>query len=259
MKYILVVLMMGLCPVMVMAQEKSAWNHHECAVVLTYDDGVNGHLDKVIPQLDSAGIKGTFFVNASAATIPARIDDWRAAAEKGHELGNHTLFHPCSGIGRDWVNPTYDLNHYSLERAVDEIRMANSLLYAIDHKRERTFAYTCGDMTAGKDSFNRIIQKDFLAARSVTPRFEDADSVNLYDIGSFMMMGHTGEQMIALVQQAAKNHKMLVFLFHGVGGDHSINVSLDEHRKLIQYLQQHQEIWTPTFAEAAKYLGARKK
>ncbi len=260
MKYILLVIGMGLFPALILAQNnKPIWNNHTCAVVLTYDDGLNVQLDLVIPQLDSAGIRGTFYVNGSAPTIPARIDDWRAAAEKGHELGNHTLFHPCSATGRSWVNPNYDLNHYTLQRAIDEISMANAFLYAIDHKKERTFAYTCGDMAAGTDSFNKLLHKDFLAARSVTSRFEDIHSVNLFDIGSFMMSENTGEQMIELVKQAVKDEKLLVFLFHGVGGEHSINVSLEAHRKLIQYLNRHSdEIWTPTFAEAAQFISQNK-
>jgi peptidoglycan-N-acetylglucosamine deacetylase len=261
MKYILFVAGMMLFPALIKAQtNKPFWNDHTCAVVLTYDDGLNVQLDLVIPQLDSAGIKGTFYVNGSASTIPARIDDWRAIAESGHELGNHTLFHPCSATGRSWVNPNYDFNQYTLQRALDEIRMANALLYAIDHKKERTFAYTCGDMVAGTDSFNTLIHKDFLAARGVSSRFEDLHTVNLFDIGSFMMSENTGEQMIEMVKHAVKNEKLLVFLFHGVGGEHSINVSLEAHRKLIQYLTQHSaEIWTPTFAEAAKFISQNKQ
>jgi peptidoglycan-N-acetylglucosamine deacetylase len=258
MKYILWFVWILLGPAMLIAQN-NVWNNHACAVVLTYDDGLNVQLDQVIPMLDSAGIKGTFYVNGSAATIPARLDDWRAAAKNGHELGNHTLFHPCSATGRSWVNPNYDLNQYSLQRATDEISMANALLYAIDQKKDRTFAYTCGDMTAGSDSFKSALFKDFLAARSVASRFEDIDSVDLFDIGSFMMSGNTGEQMIEMVKQAVKNGKLLVFLFHGVGGEHSINVDLEEHRKLVQYLHEHaDEIWIPTFAEAAKFLIQNK-
>jgi sialate O-acetylesterase len=79
----------------------------------------------------------------------------KAAAEKGNELGNHTLFHPCEGKapGREWVNPEYDLNIYSVERMTDEIKMTNILLNALDGKTKRTFAYPCGDKSAGNSSY----------------------------------------------------------------------------------------------------------
>jgi len=242
-------------------QEKPLkWNNHACAVVLTYDDGLNTHLDKVIPLLDSMGFRGTFFVNGNAATIPGRINDWRMAAGRGHELGNHTLFHPCAGTGRSWVNPDYDLDHYSLNRTLDELKLANALLYAIDGNNKRSFAYTCGNMAAGTDSFNRLIGNQFIAARSVTARYEDLDSVDLYDIGSFMENGATGSQMIAQVKEAMKQQKLMVFLFHGVGGEHSLNVSLEAHRELLEFLKAHSnEIWVTTFTSAAEYIKSSGK
>jgi len=94
------------------AQNGSAgvWNGKKCAVALTYDDGLNVHLDKVIPVLDSAGFKGTFYLTGCREGVSRRIEDWRKAAARGHELGNHTLFHPCVAVanGRDysdWVKP----------------------------------------------------------------------------------------------------------------------------------------------------------
>jgi sialate O-acetylesterase len=68
------------------------WKNRKCAVVLTYDDALNVHLDKVIPALDSLAMKGTFYLSAFYPGCKSRIADWRAAS-KGHELGNHTLFH----------------------------------------------------------------------------------------------------------------------------------------------------------------------
>ncbi|HNX78439.1 MAG TPA: sialate O-acetylesterase, partial [Prolixibacteraceae bacterium] len=43
-----------------------AWNGKTCCVVLTYDDGLNVHLDNAIPLLDSLGMKGTFYIPAAA-------------------------------------------------------------------------------------------------------------------------------------------------------------------------------------------------
>ncbi|MBU1942978.1 MAG: polysaccharide deacetylase family protein, partial [Actinobacteria bacterium] len=44
--------------------------------------------------MDSFGVKATFF--ASIAPLEQRVDGWREAVRAGHEVGNHTINHPCS-------------------------------------------------------------------------------------------------------------------------------------------------------------------
>ena len=89
------------------------WNGRSCAVVLTCDDTLNDHLENVIPSLDTAGLKGTFLVTARSNSLRTRLQDWRKASLNGHELGNHTLFHPCLGASRKraWVESEYDLDN----------------------------------------------------------------------------------------------------------------------------------------------------
>ena len=65
--------------------------------MLTYDDGLNIDLSNVIPALDSVGLKGTFYISDYFDGLNAQIDRWRKAAAEGHELGNHTIWHPCEG------------------------------------------------------------------------------------------------------------------------------------------------------------------
>ena len=76
---------------------KRPWKNKKCAVVITYDDAINEHLDNAIPVLDSLGLKATFYLTAYSPACAKRLTEWRAVAARGHELGNHTLFHPCMG------------------------------------------------------------------------------------------------------------------------------------------------------------------
>src|SRR5688572_24042868 len=68
------------------------WHGKKAAVVLTYDDALDVHLDHAIPALDSLGFKGSFYLSAAFPGSKNRIPDWRKAAANGHELGNHTYF-----------------------------------------------------------------------------------------------------------------------------------------------------------------------
>jgi hypothetical protein len=55
-----------------------------------------------------------------------------------------------------------------------------------------------------------------------------------------------------------KENGLVVFLFHGVGGEHGLNVDLKEHQELIAFLKQNQnEIWITTFVDVMKYVKSR--
>lgn len=243
------------------AQEKNLWRGKACAVALTYDDALNVHLDNAIPLLDSLGLKATFYLSGYFPAFRARVADWKAAAAKGHELGNHTLFHPCTGKlpGREWVKPDYDLGNYSMPRLLDEIRMANTLLEALDGKTKRTFAYPCGDTKIGDSLYVDNIRNDFVAARGVKSEMSKISEIDWFNLGSYMINGQSGEELIALVKQAMKNNALLVFLFHGVGGEHDLNVSLSAHRKLLYFLKQNgKDIWIAPLVEIAEYARQHK-
>lgn len=250
--------MLLVATVSVSAQEPfRKWNGRKCAVVLTYDDALNVHLDKVVPALDAHGLKGTFYLVASSPVVAGRLGEWRKIAQDGHELGNHTLNHPCDGSlpGRSWVSPETDLSRYTVERAVQEIRTTNTLLKAIDGKTERTFAYPCGDFTIGGKPYYDVLKDDFAGARGVRSGYLPARSVDLSDINAFAQDGATAAQMIAQIEEAERAGSFTVFLFHGVGGEHPMNVSTDEHQKLLDYLKKREkDIWVATMVDVAQYI-----
>lgn len=238
------------------AQTSRSWNGKQAAVVITYDDAIDEHLDNAIPILDSLQLKASFYVTAFAESTKRRLAEWKAIATKGHELGNHTLYHPCiGGVGREWVKPDYDLAKYTVQRIVDEVRMTNSFLQSLDGKTKRTFAFTCGDTKAGGIDFSKDIQQDFVAMRSVRNEMHKLNEVNLRDVDCYMVNNHTAEQMIQWVIKAKQTNSLLVILFHGVGGGNNLNVSVAEHRKFLRYLkQQEKELWIATMIDVAEYV-----
>lgn len=237
--------------------ESRNWNGKKCAVVLTYDDALNIHLDKVIPMLNSYQFKGTFYLIGNSPVVSKRIPEWRIAAKQGHELGNHTLNHPCDGSlpGRGFVTAETDLSKYTVPRAINEIRITNTLLNAIDGKTERTFAYPCGDLTIKDTLYYNALKTDFVAARGVSSGYSNMKDVDFSNVNSFFQNGSTAEQMIAQIEEAEKKGSFIVFLFHGVGGEHALNIDLEEHRKLLEYLKKRKkDIWTAPMVEVAKYI-----
>jgi peptidoglycan/xylan/chitin deacetylase (PgdA/CDA1 family) len=244
------------------AQTTSTWNNKQCAVVLTYDDAIDVDLDKALPALDSVKLRGTFYLIGSSPVVAKRLPEWRRAAQRGHELGNHALMHPCDGSlpGRGFVTPDNDLSKYTVSRAVTEIRANNTLLTAIDGKTARTFAYPCGDRQIGGVNFYDQLKGDFVAARGVTSGLQTAAQVQLDNIDCYMINGQDGKYLIDLVKQAQQSHTLLVFLFHGVGGGHSLNVELAAHRQLLRYLKAHEkDIYIAPMVEVAEKIRAAQK
>src|SRR5690349_20329548 len=77
-------------------QRPFAWpDGKRAAVSLSFDDARPTQVDAGLPILDRYGVKATFYL--SPPNVAQRQEAWRNAAAHGHEMGNHTLTHPCTG------------------------------------------------------------------------------------------------------------------------------------------------------------------
>ena len=239
-----------------------AWPHGaRAAVSLAYDDAIDSQLDNAIPALDRAGLKGSFYIKLASPSLARRMPEWRAAAARGHELGNHTLFHQCSAAlpDRSWVTPEDNIDTTSAARLVEQIRVGNTMLHAIDGRDERTFTVPCGDVLAAGEDYVKLIHGDFVAIKSgaagVVP---DMDTLDPYAVAVTAPDGPTGDQLIALVKEAGAKGTMINFTFHGIGGDY-ITTSTEAHGQLLAYLAAHRDVyWTDTFMNIMKYVKAQQ-
>jgi len=244
----------------VYAQENSghsiAWPEgKKAAVCLTYDDGLDCHLDVAAPALEKYDFRGTFYVTGKSPSLYARTEDWRTMAARGHELGNHTLFHPCHGKTYDWVLPEYDLDSYTLERLLSELYAANSLLKAVDGREERSFAYTCTNHTIQGVSFVDQIREMFPSARGGGDMPAFLTEIDTHYVPSWMVEDPSGEELIEHVEEALKNGGMAVLMFHSVGGGY-LNVSSEAHEELLEYLDGKRELlWVDTFQKVMQHLS----
>ena len=107
------------------------------AIVLTYDDALPSQLDIAMPQLDASGLRGTFFLKGTLA--PADLPRWRAAAAAGHELGNHSIYHPCPAASYP-AESQYHAENYRVATMLREIGVMNTLLLDIDGRTDRSYS-----------------------------------------------------------------------------------------------------------------------
>jgi hypothetical protein len=99
------------------------------------------------------------------------------------------------------------------------------------------------------------LSNDFVAARGVRAAYPKIKEIDLNNVNAFSENQTTGEYMIEEVKKAQSAGSMIVFLFHGVGGEHSLNVELEEHQKLLDYLKKNKkDIWIAPMVDVAKYI-----
>jgi len=244
------------------ANNAFSWpNGAKAAVSLAYDDALPSQLDTAIPQLNAAGLKGSFYLPLSADTIQSRLADWRAAAAQGHELGNHSLFHQCAKSlpNRDWVSKDRDLDQTPASRLVDEIRLGNAFLQAIDGKTQRTFTAPCTDQLAAGTPYLPLLTQDFVAMKTtVGGVVADMQRLNIHAVPVIAPSDVTGAQLIAWVKDAGEKGTMVNFTFHGIGGDH-LQIPAAAHAELLQFLAAHKdEYWTDTFLNLMLHVKAQQ-
>jgi peptidoglycan/xylan/chitin deacetylase (PgdA/CDA1 family) len=67
----------------------------KAAVSLSFDDARLSQVDNGLALFKKEGVKVTFFVQPSG--VEKRLAGWKQAVADGHEIGNHSLTHPCTG------------------------------------------------------------------------------------------------------------------------------------------------------------------
>jgi peptidoglycan/xylan/chitin deacetylase (PgdA/CDA1 family) len=142
------------------------WPHGaRAAVSLSFDDARLSQVDIGVPILDQHGVRATFYL--SPQRIPERQVAWQRAVAAGHEMGNHTVSHPCSG-NFPWSRANA-LEDYTLERFEREVLDANDDIAQALGVSPVTHAYCCGQKFVGRGGSLRstvpVIARHFVAGQ----------------------------------------------------------------------------------------------
>src|SRR5215217_4714034 len=199
-------------------QQHFMWpDNKKCAVVLTYDDGLASQLQVAIPQLDSAKLNGTLTDKA--------VVQWQDAARNGHELGNHSLYHPCS-VKLYEQHPHFASESYDPYAIVREIGVMNTMLHLIDQKTTRTYAYPCTETAVNDRDYTDTLRTTKMVKyariggdeNAIVTDFKNLDYLKVPSWGASNKPD--GTQLIAFVKHVQQQQGLGVFMFHGVSGDY---------------------------------------
>ena len=231
-------------------------------ISLSFDDGINSHLDFVGPILRKHHLNATFFVTTGMGPWEKRKAEWKQLAQQGNELGNHTVHHPC--LAPQITPHAQDYTPAMMEAEIKEA--AEQIQSVLDRQRGMTFAYPCGDMTFGKPEdqvrntalYAKYVSEHAFGARAVGAGAANSEEANVLAIND---LGPTADKdfstLLGMAQAAINSHGWGVYCFHGVGGDR-LSITPDALDQLTSYFEAHGEIWTATFGDVLRYMEERK-
>lgn len=226
------------------------------AVSLTFDDARPSQLDRGMPVLKSRGVKASFYV--SPRNMLDRLADWRAANKDGHEIGNHTMTHPCSA-NFPWARGNA-LEDYTLARMEKELTDASGLIAGRIGVAPRTFAYPCGQTFVGRGDGTRsyvpLVARHFAAGRGFFAEIaNDPETCDLSLLGSFSMDDLRLPALWELAEGALESGRWLILCGHDVGeAGRQVTRAPDLDEFCRRLADVSARVWTATVAEAADWI-----
>lgn len=227
----------------------------EGAVSLTFDDAAPTHREVVIPLLDRYRLPGTFYMPVGGPGWMDHIPFWRTSARHGHEIGNHSIYHPCSQ-NFDFITPDRAIESYTIDQYEAEVVEASRIIRdAIPEQGQHSYCYPCYHSWVGsgasRQSIVPVIARHFPAARGFGERPNHPEQCELEYLWAWAVEGQSADQMISYAEDAARQGRWAIFCFHGVGGDH-IHIEADAFERLVRHLSEHRHrLWTDTMTAVA--------
>ena len=224
------------------------------AVSLTFDDARDSQLDVALPVLEEHGVPATFYVLPEP--VRHRVDEWRALVARDHEIGNHTVTHPCSGnFGFSRGNA---LESFTVERMETEIDHASSMIEALLGVRPSTFAYPCGQSFVGRgatrQSYVPVVARRFVAARGYgSETANDPWVCDLAHLEAFTVDGLDGDALAGLARGEHATGRWVVMAGHDVGDGGEQTVVVRALDALCRHLLRPY-VWCAPVGEVATYL-----
>ncbi len=240
-----------------------AWpDDKQCAVSLSFDDGRASAIEVGVPLLDRFNIKGTFYVMPH--NVEKRLNGWRQATASGHEMGCHTLTHPCSGNLHFIRQGGNALEEFTLEQMEQELLGANDAIEDLLGVRPTTFAYPCYHTFVGKgihrQSYVPVVARHFRVGRIGLNEFAaDPSACDLAAVPSLSSDGATWDYMKAAIDRSREDGSWLILTGHdvGEGAPHTADVKVLE--QICAYCQDPaQGVWIDTVAAISAYVHQRQ-
>ena len=263
MKSLLIILLILAGIQVVAAQEVKTitWpDGNEIALSLTFDDGRESQVIHGTPLFDEFGVKATFYVLPSA--VEKKLNEWKAAVKNGHEIGNHSRVHPCSG-NFHWSRKNA-LEEYTPEKMKVELKQANTEIKKLLSVDATQFAYPCGQTFVGRgkltSSYVPVIAELFQTGRGwLSEAPNDPMYCDQWQLTGIESDGKDFEKILTIINQARAQRSWVVLAGHDIAesGDQTTRVAM--LRALLEYARDPKnKIWIAPVGVVNKFVQTQR-
>ncbi len=224
------------------------------AVSLSWDDARLSQIDTGLKLLEELKLKGTFYLSLPA--MAKRLDGWKEMVRQGHEIGNHSTAHACTGNYRF----TRALEEFTIQEMASDIDNANLVIEDALGVKPRSFAYPCGQKFIGRGrgvrSYVPLVADRFDTGRGYLDEMPNYPA--LCDLSQLMGTHFDGidfNAMKAILEKAAKDGRWVVFAGHEIGKSAHQTTDTEALKALADYLYNPAHgIWVDTVGRIGKYV-----
>ncbi|KJY99633.1 polysaccharide deacetylase [Pseudoalteromonas ruthenica] len=232
------------------------------AISLSFDDGRHSQVDVGMAILDKYQVKATFY--AQPEPIAERLAQWQTAINNGHELGNHTSHHLCSG-NFEWLRKKgLSLEQTTLAWLENDIKEANHYFKKHLGVTPRAFAYPCGHtfVGRGKDTQSYVPLVATLFDTGRTWNDETANNPNFTDFAQLTGIRIDGlrfARIKKLLERYRENNSWIILAGHDIGKRGPYTVDTQALEQLLAYINDpNNGFWVGTVSEVADYVRSNR-
>jgi peptidoglycan/xylan/chitin deacetylase (PgdA/CDA1 family) len=231
------------------------------ALSLSFDDARPSQVDAGTALFEGHASRVTFYLVPGA--VEQRLEGWRHLAGQGHEMGGHSMYHPCSA-NFAWTRE-HALEDYTLDQIRDELTAADDRLEALLGVRPETYAYPCGQSFVGRgrgvQSYVPLVAELYTAGRGWKDEApNDPAYVDLPQATGIEMDGRSFSDLKPLLDAAEEGGLWVVLAGHdiGDGGPQTTLVAMLE--ELLTYAEDPANgIWIAPVGTVARYIDEHRE
>jgi peptidoglycan/xylan/chitin deacetylase (PgdA/CDA1 family) len=226
------------------------------ALSLTFDDARPSQMDIGLSLFAGQQVRVTFYV--SPQNLSLRLPLWQQAVLAGHEIGNHTLTHPCTG-NFDFSG-TNALEGCTLRHIRSNIDQADRMIHTLLGVRTTGYAYPCGQTFVGEGtgvrSYVPVVARRFQSGRLWLS--EDANHPARCDPAQLLGMeldGKSFAELRPLLESAIRRGCWLVLAGHEIGGTGRQTSSTNTLNALCEFAADPRNgLWLDTVDTIARHV-----
>lgn len=231
------------------------------AISLSFDDARLTQIDKGIPLLDKYNVKATFYVSPNS--MKQRLDGWKKAVATGHDIGNHSMVHPCSGNFL-WSRQKA-LEDYTLKKMRTELDSANMIIKSQLGVEPVSFGYPCGQKYVGRGkktkSYIPLISKMFESGRGwLDEAPNDPSYCDMAKLYGMELDGKSFEQVLKLIETTKTQGGWLILAGHEMNDSGHQTSQLSTIEALCKYaMDPANGIWIDNVHNIAAYINTVRR